>query len=92
MLGDGKQPLHLTHIPYYFTLVMLAVDHRSPLVPEPTWGAGAADVQRVVQLGHRVLDDVLRLAHRPLEQRELLLQELLLQLLLATGLQHKPHF
>ena len=73
-------------------LVMMALDHRARPVPEPTWGAGAADVERVVQLCHRVLDDVLRLAHRPLEQRELLLQELLLQLLLAAGLQHKPQY
>ena len=56
-----------------------------------TWGAGAADVQRVVQLGHGVLDDGLRLGQRALQQGELLLQELLLQLLLTARLHTHTH-
>lgn len=52
-----------------------------------TWRAGAADVQRIIQLGHSVLDDVLGLGHGALQQQELLLQQLLLQLLLLTRLE-----
>lgn len=51
-----------------------------------TWRAGAADVQRVIDLSHRVLDDVLGLADGALQQSELFLQQLLLQLLLLTRL------
>ena len=51
-----------------------------------TWGAGAADVQGVIQFGHSILDDALSLRDRSLQQRELLLQQLLLQLLLTARL------
>lgn len=51
-----------------------------------TWGAGAADMQWVVQLGHRVTEDVLRLPHRLLQDAKLLIQELLLQALLLVAL------
>lgn len=41
-------------------------------------------MEGIIQLSYRILDDVLRLCDRTLQQSELLLQKLLLQLLLLT--------
>lgn len=51
-----------------------------------TWGAGAADVQGVVQLGHRIAEDALSLPHCLLQDAKLLVQQLLLQALLLVAL------
>lgn len=47
-----------------------------------TWGAGAAQVQGVVELGHGVLQDALGLGRSAPQHRELLVQEPLPQLAL----------
>lgn len=54
-----------------------------------TWGAGAADMQWVIQLGHRITEDALGLPYRLLQDAELLIQQLLLQALLLTELQDR---
>lgn len=54
--------------------------------PRPTWRTGASDVQGIVQLGHRILDDALRFLHCPLQDAELVVQELLLQILFLAFL------
>lgn len=56
----------------------------------PTWRAGAAQVQGVVQLAHSILQDALSLGssapdHRKLLVQEPLLQPLLLRLLVGGG-------
>lgn len=43
-------------------------------------------MQGIVQLGGSILDDVLSFRNSTLQQRKLLVQELLFQLLLLTGL------
>lgn len=48
----------------------------------PTWGAGAAQVQGVIQLAHGILQDALGLRSRAPDHCELLVQEPLLQPLL----------
>ena len=56
-----------------------------------TWGAGAANMQGIIQLGDSVLDDVLSFCDGTLQQRKLLVQKLLFQLLLLARL-HAPAY
>lgn len=56
-----------------------------------TWGTGASDMQRVIKFGHSVLNDVLSLSNGGLKERELLLQQLLLELFLTTQLPPHTH-
>lgn len=44
-------------------------------------------MEGIIQLGNSILDDALSLCDGALQQRKLLIQKLLLQLLLLTGLQ-----
>lgn len=67
----------------YGTYFILHLDYKSRGL---TWRAGAANVEGIIQLGNSVLDDVLSLGHGALQQRKLLLQQLLFQLLLLTCL------
>lgn len=65
-------------------------DSPSARAAAPTWGAGAAQVQGVVELGHSVLQDALGLGGRAPQHLELLVQEpppelLFLRLLVREG-------
>lgn len=48
-------------------------------------------MQGIIQLGHSVLDDVLSFCDGTLQQRKLLVQKLLFQLLLLTRLPAQAH-
>lgn len=51
-----------------------------------TWGAGAAEVQGVIQLGQGISEDGLGFSHCLLQDPKLLIQQLLLQALLLVAL------
>lgn len=53
-----------------------------PPAGSPTWRAGTAQVQGVIQLAHGVLQDALSLGSCALQHHKLLIQEPLLQPLL----------
>lgn len=56
-----------------------------------TWGASAADMQRIIHFGHSILNDDFCLSYCTMQQGKLLIKQLLLQLLLTVELHMHKH-
>lgn len=80
-VGPGLRPQHPAH------LSQGVGGGDSGQAGGPTWGAGAAQVQGVVQLAHRILQDASGLQGSSPEHGELLVQQPLLQPLLLRLLE-----